>query len=106
MEPEEGHVLLKGFRGTVRVPKLQAALHIIESSLPVASNVTFESLSEDRIELLNVLLQAHNIRVQCEHVVHALILEGLNVDGLVLGQLDQVADLVILRNQVVVDVVE
>jgi hypothetical protein len=45
-----------------------------------------------------VLLKANDITVESEHVVDTLVFEVLNVDGLVLRQLDQVAHNVLLRN--------
>lgn len=44
-----------------------------------------------------MLLEANEITVKGEHVVHSFILETLDVDCLVLRQLDQVSDLMVIR---------
>ena len=88
LELVERHEQLHGERRSIRVPQLQAALNTLVRRRPVALNVVFEGLSEYGIELLNVLLQANNVRVESEHVVDTLVLEGLNVDRFVLGQLN------------------
>jgi len=75
-----GHELLHRFSRTIVLPKLKTALYVFVSSLPVTLNVGFECLSEYRVELLNVSLEAHNIAIESEHVVNAFVFEALNVD--------------------------
>ena len=60
--------------------------------------VTLEGLSEDRVELLDVVLQSNDVTIKRKHVVNAFVLEALNVDSLILCQLDQISDLVVFRN--------
>lgn len=73
---------------------------------PVTTNVALEGLAEDRIELHDVLLQANDVAVQCEHVVYAAILKVLDVNVLILGELDKITDLVLLRQLDYLHVVE
>ena len=54
------------------------------SDAPVTRDVRLKGLTEDRIELHDVLLEAHNITIESEHVIDTLVLEILNVDGLIL----------------------
>jgi len=91
-EIEERHVELESLCWTIVVPKLQAAFDVLSSGGPVTLDVTLEGLTEDGVELLDVLLEADNVTVKSEHVVNALVLEAFNVDGLVLLELDEVTN--------------
>ena len=51
------------FKVTVIVPKLETALNVVVGSRPVTLDITLESLSEDGVELLDVLLQSDDITV-------------------------------------------
>lgn len=73
---------------------------------PISRDVRLESLAEDRAELHDVLLEAHDVTIKSEHVVHTLVLEVLNVDCLILGELDQVTHLMVLGNLAHFSVVE
>lgn len=53
-----------------------------------------------------MLLQADNIRIERKHVVNTLILEGLDIDSFILCKFDELANLMILRNQVIINVIE
>jgi hypothetical protein len=44
-----------------------------------------------------MLLQANEVTIKSEHVVHTLVLEALNVDCLILCQFDQVSNFMLLR---------
>ncbi len=45
-----------------------------------------------------MLLQAHYIRVQSEHIVHSFVLEALYVDRFVFLEFNKVAYLMIIRD--------
>ena len=51
-----GHEFLNGLSGTIVLPEFEAALHVVESLLPIARDIRFEGLAKDWAELLNVLL--------------------------------------------------
>ena len=100
LELEVAHVQLHCLGRPVTVPQFETALDVLVSGWPVTLNIALEGLSEDGVELLDVLLQPHEVRVKGEHVVDAFVLEALDVDGFVLPQLNQVANPVVFGNQV------
>ena len=53
-----------------------------------------------------MLLKTHNIRVKSKHIIHTFVLKRLDIDCFVLGQFDQITDLVIFRDQIVINIVE
>lgn len=53
---EEGHIELECFSGTIVVPEFQATFDVLSGSWPVTLDITLEGLTENRVELLNVLL--------------------------------------------------
>jgi len=95
--PVKLHIVQHSYCRPVGVPQLQAPLNVLLGLLPVACNVSFESLSEDWSELSDMLLESNKITVKGEHVVHTFVLEALDVYCLVLRQLDQISDFMIIR---------
>jgi hypothetical protein len=59
----ELHIVLESFRRSICVPKFEAAVNILLSWSPLALNVAFEGLSENRVELSDVLLKSHDITI-------------------------------------------
>lgn len=64
-------------------------------------NISFESLSEDWVEFLNVRLQANDVAIEGEHVVDTFVLEALNVYGFIFLELDQITYFMIIRNTLI-----
>jgi len=106
LELEVTHIQLQSLSRPITIPELQTPLNIFKCCLPVTLDVALKRLSKYRIKLLNMLLQANNIAVECEHVVDALISKALNINSLILLQLDQLTYFVILRNDHLFHVVE
>jgi len=94
-EVEETHVVLQGLRWSIIVPQLQTPLNIVISARPVSLNIRFERLPEYRVEFLDMLLQPNNITIQSEHVVDPLVLETLDIDGLILLEFNKVTNLMV-----------
>jgi hypothetical protein len=95
-ETVHAHVVLECFRGTIIVPEFDTTVNVLTGLLPFTHDVTLESLSENRVELLDMVLQTHDVTVKGEHVIYSLFLERTDVDSLILLQLDQVSNLVVL----------
>ena len=53
-----------------------------------------------------MLLKAYDIAVKCEHIVDTLVLEVLDIDGFVHLQLDQISDFMVLRQDVLLSILE
>ena len=89
-------VVLESLRWSIGIPQLKTPLNIILGHLPLTRDIALKRLSEDRIKLLDVLLQANKITIKRKHVVNSLVLKALNVDSFILCQLDKVSNLVLL----------
>ena len=82
------HVELDSLSWSIVIPKFKTSLYVLIGSSPVSLDIKLERLSEYWVELLNVLLQSHDVAVQRKHVVNAFVLEALNVDSLILSKLN------------------
>jgi len=106
LEPEVRHVSLQSFGRSIAIPQLEAPLDVIEGCTPITSDVAFESLSENRVKLLDVLLKTNYVAIKSEHIVNSFVLEAFDVDSFILCQFYQIACLVVFWYKVVIQVVE
>ena len=79
---------------------------MLECCVPVATDVTLERLSEDGVELHDVLLETDNVAIQREHVVDALVLEVLDIDCLILLEFDEIANLMFVTDSARLSILE
>jgi hypothetical protein len=57
------NVVLESFCWTIGVPKLKASLYVVLSQLPFTRHVALECLTENWVELLDVLLQSNEVTI-------------------------------------------
>lgn len=57
------HVELDSLRWSIVIPKFKTSFYVLIGSSPVSLDITLERLSEYWVELLNVLLQSHDVTV-------------------------------------------
>lgn len=103
---EARHVALDLLCRPIIFPQLKTALDVLEGVAPITTDVALEGLAEDGIELHDVLLEADDISIESKHVVNTTVPKVLDVDVLVLGQFNQVADLMLLRHHTHFHVIE
>ena len=84
MEPEVRHVSLQSFGRSIAIPQLEAPLDVFEGCTPISSDVALESLSENGVKLLNVLLKTNYVAIKSKHVVDSFVLEAFDVDSFIL----------------------